>query len=106
MAHASQERTHGLTPRGKEKAMTMVRTPQGALKLNTPTAGIPALRLLLWHAPEQRVELTDERGGIHHLPLKDIDLSHDGIAKLNAARPSFTPETTGVHPVVPVALAR
>lgn len=86
--------------------MTMVGTPNGPLKLSVPTSGVPALRLLRWHAPDQKMELSDERGGVHAFPLKDLDLSHEGIGKLNAGRASFVPEPTGVHPVAPAAKAR
>lgn len=87
--------------------MTMVGTTRhGALKLNVPPGGIPAMRLLKWHAPDLRVECTDDKGAIIMLPLSDIDISHDAIAQLNAARSSYTPDATGVHPVVPAAKAR
>jgi hypothetical protein len=63
---------------------TKVGTAQnGTLSISVPNGGIPALRLVKWHAPHFRVECTDDAGATHTLPLSDIDLDHDKLASLN-----------------------
>ena len=86
--------------------MTMVRTPQGSLTLKVPHSGIPALRLLQWHAKDLMLELENDKGEPVLVPLGKIDLAHESIAKLNAGRASYVPESTGVHPAAPAAIAR
>lgn len=87
-------------------AVTVVATAKhGTLTLNAPCSAIPALRIVKWHAPEMRVECTDDHGGILMLPLSSVDLSHESLRELNAARPSFVPEPSGIFPAVNQAVA-
>ena len=64
---------------------TRVKTERnGVLFLNIPPGGIPALRLVQYHATEVRFELTDEAGTAFLVPLGEISLKHDVMAGLNS----------------------
>lgn len=65
---------------------TRVKTERnGVLLLNIPPGGIPALRLVQYHASEIRFELTDEAGTAFLIPLGEISLKHDVMASLNGS---------------------
>lgn len=64
----------------------------GDLNMNVRKGGIPALRLLQWHAPEFRIECTDDLGATVILPLGDIDLKHESLDRLS--QPPVTPRAT------------
>lgn len=58
----------------------------GTLTLDIPNGGIPALRLVKYHAPNVRIELTDDQGTTLLVPLGEISLAHDLLAGLNASK--------------------
>jgi len=65
---------------------TRVKTERnGVLFINIPPGGIPALRLVQYHASEIRFELTDEAGTAFLVPLGEISLKHDVMASLNGS---------------------
>lgn len=66
--------------------MIVSTTRYGTLNINVPPGGLPSLRLLKWHAPDLRVECTDEKGVTILVPLLDIDISHEKVSALNSAR--------------------
>lgn len=73
--------------------MTRVGTARhGEVNLNVRKGGIPALRLLQWHAPDFKVECTDDKGEAIFLPLGDIDLKHESLNRLS--KPPVTPRAT------------
>ena len=75
-----------------QKATSVTRVgsrSHGELNLNVRKGGIPALRLLQWHAPEFRVECTNDIGATVILPLGDIDLKHESLDRLS--QPPATP---------------
>lgn len=48
-----------------------------------PQGGVPAMRLVVFHAPQSRIEVVD--GKRHTLAaLVDLDWSHESLAALNA----------------------
>lgn len=61
----------------------------GNVTLAVLPRAIPSLRLLSWHAPDFRVECTDESGAMLMLKLSEIDISHVTLERLNVGRPSF-----------------
>lgn len=65
--------------------MTKIGTARhGTVSINVTNGGIPALRLVKWHAPHQKIECTDEAGAAVMVPLSEINLDHDLLSSLNA----------------------